>query len=53
MRVRSEGGGGLEARASERAGDGMVRILIGMIAGMIAGMLLFGSLIERIELDAD
>ena len=31
----------------------MVRILIGMIAGMIAGMLLFGSLIERIELDAD
>ncbi|MEC7841966.1 MAG: hypothetical protein VX911_03715 [Candidatus Latescibacterota bacterium] len=48
-------GGGLEAnaRASERAGDGMVRILIGMIVGMIAGMLLFGSLIERIELDAD
>ncbi len=31
----------------------MVRILIGMIVGMIAGMLLFGSLIERIELDAD
>jgi len=31
----------------------MVRILIGMIVGMIAGMLLFGSLIERIEVDAD
>jgi hypothetical protein len=31
----------------------MVRILIGMIVGMIAGMLLFGSLIEQIELDAD
>ncbi len=31
----------------------MVRILIGMIVGMIAGMLLFGSLIERVELDAD
>ena len=31
----------------------MVRIFIGMIVGMIAGMLLFGSLIERIELDAD
>ena len=37
----------------ERAGDGMVRILIGMIVGTIAAMLLFGSLIERTELDAD
>ena len=31
----------------------MVRFLIGMIAGIIAGMLLFGSLIERMEIDAD
>jgi len=31
----------------------MVRILIGIILGTIAGMLLFGSLIERIEVDAD
>jgi hypothetical protein len=31
----------------------MVRFLMGMILGIIAGMLLFGSLIERMEPDAD
>ncbi len=40
-------------RASERIGDDMVRFLIGLIAGLIVGMLLFGSLIERMEIDAD
>ncbi len=31
----------------------MVRLLIGLIVGLVAGMLLFGSLIERMEIDAD
>lgn len=31
----------------------MVRLLIGLIVGLVVGMLLFGSLIERMETEAD